>query len=154
MASALSRSDLILGKTLVDARPQDLVGSGELPRLVKEPAAYFLEYVDGTRATMLMLNGAVGDFTFAARVRGLADIQSTQFHLPPEPNVTYSACLVAKIEEMVLRGIAPYPVERTMLGSGILESCLESRIRENQEIQTTHLQVRYPPPAKSQYCRT
>ena len=154
LASALSRSDLILGKTLVDARPQDLVGSGELPRLVKEPAAYFLEYVDGTRATMLMLNGAVGDFTFAARVRGLADIQSTQFHLPPEPNVTYSACLVAKIEEMVLRGIAPYPVERTMLVSGILESCLESRIRENQEIQTPHLQVRYTPPAKSQYCRT
>ena len=153
LASALSRSDLILGKTLVDARPQDLVGSGELPRLVKEPAAYFLEYVDGTRATLLMLNGAVGDFTFAARVRGLADIQSTQFHLPPEPNVTYSACLVAKIEEMVLRGIAPYPVERTMLVSGILESCLESRISENQKIQTPHLQVRYTPPAKSQYCR-
>ena len=153
LASALSRSDLILGKTLVDARPQDLVGSGELPRLVKAPAADFVEYVDGTRATMLMLNGAVGDFPFAARVRGLADIQSTQFHLPPEPNVTYSACLVAKIEEMVLRGRAPYPVERTMLVSGILESCLESRIRENQEIQTPHLQVRYTPPAKSQYCR-
>lgn len=154
LASALSRSDLILGKTLVDARPQDLVGSGELPRLVKEPAAYFIEYVDGTRATMLMLNGAVGDFTFAARVRGLADIQSTQFHLPPEPNVTYSACLVAKIEEMILHGSAPYPVERTMLVSGMLESCLESQIRQNQEIQTPHLQVRYTPPGKSQYCRT
>ena len=153
LASALSRSDLILGKTLVDARPQDLVGSGELPRLVKEPAAYFLEYIDGTRAAMLMLNGAVGDFTFAARVRGMSEIQSTQFHLPPEPNVTYSACLVAKIEEMILHGAAPYPVERTMLVSGMLESCLESRLQRNKLMRTPHLAVRYKPSGKSHYCR-
>ena len=153
LSSALSRSDLILGKTLVDARPQDLVGSGELPRLVKNPAAYFLEYVDGTRAALLMLNGAVGDFTFAARVRGMSEIQSTQFHLPAEPNVTYSACLVSKIEEMIMADRAPYPVERTLLVSGILESCLQSRLQGHASIETPHLDVRYPPPGKSQFCR-
>ena len=153
LSAALSRSDLILGKTLVDARPQDLVGSGELPRLVKNPAAYFVEYVDGTRATLLMLNGAVGDFTFAARVRGMSELQSTQFHLPAEPNVTYSACLVSKIEEMIMSGRAPYPVERTLLVSGMLESCLRSRLQNHLRVETPHLDVHYTPPGKSQYCR-
>ena len=60
-----------------------------------------------------MLNGAVKDFNFAARVKG-SGIQSTQFLLTPEPNVTYSACLVSKIEEMFATGKAPYPVERTL----------------------------------------
>ena len=78
-----------------------------------------------------MLNGAVKDFTFAARVKG-AGVQSTQFFLSPEPNVTYSACLVSKIEELFETGKAPYPVERTLLVSGILESCLTSQARRTE----------------------
>ena len=100
--------------------------SGELPKLVKNPAAYFIEYRDGLKATLLMLDGAVKDFNFAARVKG-SGVQSTQFFLTPEPNVTYSACLVNKIEEMFATGSAPYPVERTLLVSGMLESCLTSK---------------------------
>ena len=101
LAAALSRSDLILGKTLVDARTQDLAGNGELPKLVTKPAAYLIDRSDGLRTTLLMLNGAVGDYTFAARLKGNGEIVSTQFYLPPKPNVAYSACLVSKIEEMI-----------------------------------------------------
>ncbi len=154
LEAALSRSNAILGESLKDARPQDLVNSGELPRLVQEPAAYFIEYRDGFRATLLMLNGAVGDFTFAARVRGLPQVQSTLFHLPPTPNVTYSACLMRKVEEMIQTGQAPYPVERTQLVSGILESCLDSRLRGNRRLETPHLKVRYRAPETPQFCRT
>ena len=118
-------------RPITDGRTQDLVGNGELPKLVKNPAAYFIEYRDGLKATLLMLNGAVKDFTFAARVKG-AGVQSTQFFLSPEPNVTYSACLVSKIEELFETGKAPYPVERTLLVSGILESCLTSRVRRDR----------------------
>ncbi|MDP7017781.1 MAG: hypothetical protein QGG36_18395 [Pirellulaceae bacterium] len=143
LAAALSRSDLVMGETLVDARPQDLVGSGVLPGLVKQPAAYLIERGDGLRTTLLMLNGAVGDFTFAARVKGFEEIQSTQFFLPPTPNVTYSAHLVGKIEEMIETGEAPYPVERTLIVSGILESCLDSKIQENRRLDTPHLAVKY-----------
>src|SRR5205085_1943312 len=78
-------------------------------------AAYFIEYLDGFRATLLMLDGAVKDFCFAARLRGQADPVSTQFLLTPVPNVTYSACLAAKIEEMFVTGRARYPVERSLL---------------------------------------
>src|SRR5262245_52089137 len=38
----------------------------EIRQLVKDPVAYRFEYKDGLRATMLLLNGLVRDFTFAA----------------------------------------------------------------------------------------
>jgi hypothetical protein len=152
LTAAISRSDSPQGLTIEDGRTQDLVRNGELPKLVKNPAAYFIEYRDGLRATLLMLTGAVKDFTFAARVKGRG-VQSTQFFLSPEPNVTYSACLVSKIEEMFETGRAPYPVERTLLVSGILESCLSSKIDGNRRLETPHLDVKYRAPKEPQHAR-
>src|SRR4051794_652108 len=84
LRSALSRSDTPLGLTSEDGRTQDLVGNGELPKLVKNPAAYFVEHNDGLKTTLLMLNGALKDFNFAARIRG-AGVKSCQFFLSPTP---------------------------------------------------------------------
>jgi hypothetical protein len=153
LVAALSRSDSPQGQSVVDGRTQDLVAKGELPKLATQPAAYFIEYRDGLKATLLMLNGAVKDFTFAARLKGGA-VQSTQFLLTPEPNVTYSACLVRKIEELFETGKAPYPVERTLLVSGILESCLTSRYNGQKRLETPHLAVKYRAPQQSQHART
>ena len=47
LTAALSRSDTPQGLTVKDGRTQDLVGNGELPKLVKNPAAYFIEHNDG-----------------------------------------------------------------------------------------------------------
>ena len=153
LESALSRCDSPGGPTKEDGRTQDLLGNGELPRLVENPAAYFIERNDGLQTTLLMLNGAIGDYCFAARLKGVADPVSTQFFLPPTPNVTYSACLVAKIVEMIMTGVAPYPAERTLIVSGMLESCLTSRIQNHQRLETPHLQVEYRAPAESHHGR-
>lgn len=154
LGSALSRSDSPQGLTIRDGRTQDLIATGELPRLVKNPAAYLIEYRDGLRAACLMLNGAVRDFNFAARLKNRRDPVSTQFFLSPEPNVTYSACLVSKIDEMLQTGKAPYPVDRTLLVSGVLESCLTSRAQDHKRLETPHLDVKYSAPRQSQYCRS
>jgi hypothetical protein len=154
LVAALSRSDSIQGLTVVDGRPQSLTESDELRRLTRHPSAYFIDYADETRATMLMLDGAVADFTFAARLRGSSQLESTQFLLPPNPNVAYSACLMHKVEDMIQTGRAPYPVERTMLVSGMLESCLDSKSQGNRPIETPHLNIHYMSPLTSQYCQT
>jgi len=151
LRSALSRSDFTKGLSVTDGRTQDMVGTGVLPGLVKNPWAYFIEYRDGLKATLLMLNDAVGDFTFASRVKGTAAIQSMQFLLTPEPNVTYSACLASKIEQMIETGVAPYSVDRTLLVSGILESCLDSRIKGHVKLETPHLGVEYRAPEEPQF---
>jgi len=153
LESALSRSDSPKGLTEEDGRTQDLVGSGEVQRLVEKPAAYFIEYADGLPATLLMLNGAVQDFTFAARLKGVEEPQSCQFFLTPTPNVTYSACLVDRIEEMILTGVSPMPAERTLIASGMLESCLTSKLEGFRRLETPHLKVEYRAPAESQHAR-
>jgi len=153
LEAALSRSDTPCGLTDEDGRTQDLIGTGEIYRLVENPAAYFIEYNDGLRATLLMLNGAVRDYCFAAQLKNEPVPVSTQFFLTPTPNVTYSACLIAKIEELFETGIAPYPAERTLLVSGTLESCLTSRIQGHIRLETPHLNVEYRAPAESQHAR-
>jgi hypothetical protein len=153
LSSALSRSDTPLGLTVLDGRTQDLVASGVLPQLVKDPAAYCIEYNDGTRATLLLLNGAIMDFNISARVEGRG-LVSTQFFLPPPPNETYSACLAAKAEQMFHSRTAAYPVERTLLTTGLVEACRNSKHRLNQRLETPHLRINYQPPPESQYART
>jgi hypothetical protein len=94
------------------------------------------------------------DFNFAARVRGIPQIQSTQFLLPPDPNVTYSALLMHKVEQMFETGVAPYPIDRTLLVSGVLESCLTSKVQNHARLETPHLQVAYKAPTQSQFPRS
>ena len=143
LEAALSRCDDLKGQSLVDARTQDLVGNGELPKTTENPAAYMIQYNDGLRIPLLMLNGAVGNCTFAARVKGFDQIQSTQFYLDSKENVTYSACLVANAEHMIETGTEPFPIERNQLVCGILDRCLDSRHQKNIRIETPELNVRY-----------
>jgi hypothetical protein len=120
---------------------------------VKEPVAYRFEYIDGTKATMLLLNGLVGDFTFAARLKGVNEPLSTLFHLPPNPNVVYSAALMAKAEEMFLTGKPPYPVERTLLTTGLVEAGVRSLGAGQERLETPHLAIRYQAPRESLFWR-
>jgi len=154
MARALSRADLVEGITLVDARTQDLAAPGLLESIVPEPQAVLFEYRDGLRATLLMLDGAIGDFTAAVRLDRRDRVLSTKFHLPIEPNVAYSACLAHHIETMILSGRPAYPVERTLLVSGLLEAAHDSRAQHGRRLKTPQLDVRYIAPRASLYCRT
>lgn len=121
---------------------------------VKEPIAYRFEYIDGTKATMLLMNGLVGDFTFAARLKGQAEPLSTLFYLPPNPNVTYSAYLMSKAEETFLTGKSPHPIERTLLTSGLVEAGVRSLGTGQQRLATPHLAIRYQSPRESTFART
>jgi hypothetical protein len=153
LSSALSRSDATLGLTTVDGRPQDMANSGVLPEVVRDPAAWFVEYNDGIRATMLVLQGADNDFTFSARVAGHGLI-ATQFFRSPVPNVAYSTNLTSRIEQMFMTRTAPFPVQRTLLTSGLYEAGMTSKAQLNQRVATPQLAVRYQAPAGSQYARS
>ena len=121
---------------------------------VKDPIAYRFEYADGVKATMLMMNGLVADFTFAARLKGEAEPLSTLFYLPPTPNVTYSASLMSKAEETFVTGKSPYPIERTLLTTGLVEAGVRSLASNQKRLETPHLTVRYQTPRESTFART
>lgn len=124
--------------------------NAQIREWVKDPVAYRIHYSDGVRATMLLMNGLVTDFTFAARLKGQSEPLSTLFYLPPNPNVVYSAALMDNAEQMFLSGKAPYPVERTLLTSGLVEAGLQS-LAKGKPLQTPHLAVRYEAPRRSTF---
>ena len=66
LEAALARSETV---NLGDIRRN--VGSMSVQGMPQAPAtAFLIEYRDGTRGTVLLLNGHVQDFTFAARIKG------------------------------------------------------------------------------------
>ncbi len=83
LTAALSRSDTPLGLTVTDGRTQDLVASGQVRVLAKHPVAYLIEYRDGLKASVLILEGALRDYNFATRLSGPEQVQSTQFLVTP-----------------------------------------------------------------------
>ncbi|HWY85932.1 MAG TPA: hypothetical protein VNX28_04365 [Gemmataceae bacterium] len=127
---------------------------GQMREWVKSPVAYRIEYADGLKATMLLMNGLVGDFTFAARLKEKAEPFSTLFYLPPNPNVTYSAALMARAEETFLTGKAPYPIERTLLTTGLVAAAMESLATGQKRMDTPHLAIRYQVPRQSYFLQS
>ncbi|MBP87464.1 MAG: hypothetical protein CMJ64_12190 [Planctomycetaceae bacterium] len=127
--------------------------AAQMREWVKDPIVYRFQYNDGLKGSMLMMNGVIGDFTFAARVKGRKDPLSTLFYLPPTPNVVYSAALMSKAEETFLTGKAPYPVERTLLTSGLVEAGVQS-LASGKRIDTPYMDVKYEAPRESTFART
>jgi hypothetical protein len=121
----------------------------QIQEWVKDPVAYRFEYADGLKATMLLMNGLVGDFTLAARLNGKSEPLSTLFYLPPNPNVTYSAALMSKVEELFLTRKPPYPIERTLLTTGLVAAGMASLASGQKRLKTPHLAIRYKAPRQS-----
>ena len=129
--------------------------AADIERMVADPVAYRFEYVDGLKATMLLLNGLVGDITFAARLKGQAEPLSTLMYLGgshgTQPH-NFDA-LVWHIEQFIISGNPPAPVERTLLTTGLVAAGVESLARGSQPIDTPHLAIRYRPNPNSTFRR-
>jgi hypothetical protein len=121
--------------------------------LRRSPTAFVIEYRDGLKASILMLNGHHADTTFAARITGENKPVSTLFYLPPPPGAAFLQALTARIESFLGSGKPPYPVERTLLTGGILDWALESRVQGNKRLETPDLDVSYEPPKDSGFVR-
>ena len=130
----------------------------DMRRLVKDPVAYHYEHTDGLKCTLLLLNGLVQDFNFAARLEDRREPFSTQMYLPMPPDRTtlanFFSPLVNNVEKMFLTGKPPYPVERTLLTTGLTAAGVESLYRNQVRYETPHLSIRYQPAAESTYWRT
>ncbi|MDE1177916.1 MAG: hypothetical protein PW789_15155 [Edaphobacter sp.] len=156
MRAALSRSSTL--------RPADPTFTNIFPTLeqmkalVPEPVAYHYKHRDGLRCTMLLLNGLVRDFTFAANIDGHAKPFSTQMYLPmPDGRTTLASFfspLVYNAEQMFLTGKQQYPIERNLMTSGLLIEGVES-YRQGKRLETPNLAaVQYQPIPKSTFWRS
>ncbi len=118
----------------------------------KEAGVFVIDYRDGFKAAAAMLNGWVqesnGDgtgFTFAGRLRGEDRAAACQFFLQQPDPFAHFEYLLRAIDAMMQSGHAVYPVERTLLTTGILDALMISRAEKNRRVETPQLGIRYQP---------
>ena len=91
-----------------------------------------------------MLTGAVkDDFSVAVEVEGQPEPVSTLAWLMRKPYHHHFGCLIKNIEKMFETGQPPYPVERTVLTTGMINAAMQSLAADNRRIETPHLDVAY-----------
>lgn len=113
----------------------------------KEPAAFVVEYVDGLRVTVLMLSGYAEQWGAAVRLKGQREPLATWF-MQQRYQPVWSFChQVDHIERMVESGRAPFPIERTLLTSGLIDAVMTSRFEGGRRVETPYLGIIYGPVA-------
>jgi len=120
--------------------------SGSFEDHCENPALFLLEYRDGFRGAVLMLNGYLRELAYASR-RQDQTVEATWFkcqgHGGEDGAYAHFSYLGLNIEEMFLSGVPQYPVERTLLTSGALEAALTSRYEGHVRLETPWLDVTY-----------
>lgn len=128
----------------------------DMRRLVSDPVAYRYEHNDGLKCTLLLLGGLIRDFNFAAYVNG--KLWSTQMYLPmPDGRTTlanFFSPLVNNMETMYLTGRPAYPIERTLLTTGLTAAGVDSLYQGQKRLATPHLAIAYQAPQESTFWRT
>lgn len=114
-----------------------------LEESVREPVLWIVEYRDGLKASILTLNGAATCWTAAWKYAGEDRIESTRFQVQEERPFGHFTFLVQGFEKMIETGKPTWPVERTLLTSGILDALLTSKLNGGEKLPTPWLDVRY-----------
>jgi hypothetical protein len=156
MQAALCRSH-----TLTSPREgfNDMMPSvAQMQKIVKSPVAYTYEHNDGLRCTMLLMNGLIRDFNFAARLDNPSRVISTQMYLPmPDGRTTlanFFSPLANNMEKLFTTGKSPYAIERTLLTTGLTASGVDSLFAGGVRQETPHLAIRYQAPEQSTFERS
>ena len=125
--------------------------TGTARKNVTNPEVLIVEYADGTRGAALNLIEQVTEFTFAGRLADREAPVTTLFELPGIGR--FFDTLVWNIEKFLATGRPPYPVERTLLTSTILDFAVHSRKEKGAPRESEFLDIRYQAPVDSGYVR-
>jgi hypothetical protein len=114
-------------------------------RVMGSTIGYFIEHRDGFRTTMFLC--PIQDFNYAGMRSDNGQIISCQMYLPMPTHGSTTADffnpLARHIETLVLEGKTPYPVERTLLTSGMVIGGVESLAAGGAKFDTPQMQVVY-----------
>ncbi len=126
---------------------------GPIRENVLSPVAILVEYADGTKGTVLNLVEQVSDFAFAGSIKGVPKPVSSCFYLPAPPGARFFDPLTWNIEQFFQSGKAPYPVQRTLLTSTILDLALHAHRDGSKSAISPALKIAYQAPKNSGFFR-
>jgi len=115
--------------------------------------AYFVEHLDGFRTSIFMTG--IRDFNYAGMRADNGEIVGCQCMLPmPGFSATtadFFTPLVQHVEQMILDNETPYPIERTLLASGMVIAGVRSLFNGQSAVETPEMAVRYRGPRESMF---
>ncbi|MCA9070152.1 MAG: hypothetical protein KDA84_14565 [Planctomycetaceae bacterium] len=114
---------------------------------------YFIEHRDGFH-TAIFLTG-IKDFNYAGMRSDTGEIVGCQMMLPmPGSSATMADFfnpLTKHVEDMIVRGTTIYPVERTLLTSGMVIGGVDSLATGERPVETPEMKVVYQGPQESMF---
>jgi hypothetical protein len=132
----------LLDATLAAMRDRPLPPGKRVEELAQKPVLCVIEYRDGLRACFFTLDGAVQEWATAWKDQD-GRVTSLTFVMQEERPFSHFAVLFNGIEQFMHTGRAPWPVERTLLTSGLIDECLRSKAAGGTRRETPHLDVKY-----------
>ena len=152
MVAALNRSHNL---PVVTGYVTDAVTFEWARKAFPDMLGYFIEHPGGFRTTLFL--ASIRDFNYAGLRSDNGEIISCQMYLPmPGQSATtadFFNPLVRHIEDLMITGRANYPVERTLLTSGMVVAAVDSLHRGGAVVETPEMNVRYHGPRESQFRR-
>jgi hypothetical protein len=133
------------GRDLLNAAVAPVpVKNGRLEDADRNATVFLVEYADGLRGAAYLSPRHVAEFAAAVRPAGHKPA-GTWCYLP-KPQRDHFSFLCNHIEKMFLTGKPSYPVERTLLTTGMLAFLMDSRHQGGRRLETPDLEkVRYQP---------
>ncbi|WP_145055380.1 SMP-30/gluconolactonase/LRE family protein [Lignipirellula cremea] len=113
-----------------------------LSDFVHDPTCFVIEYRDGLRVCVLTLNGAGAEWTAAWRYPS-GESASTLFYTQEARPFQHFHYQFLGVEKFMQTGKPAWPVERTLLTTGLLDELLLSKKAKGAWRNTPHLLLRY-----------
>lgn len=146
-AAERGRFDLRVFEAAARAREAKGRFQGDLKSALK-PVAFFIEYLDGFRAVLIHDMGAANsEWVTAWREDGVGECQAAVHYTQEARPFGHFTFLLQGIEKMILTGKPAWPVERTLLVTGMLAALFQSRKQGGAHMETPHLRIGYRPAA-------
>ena len=137
---------------LADAAMRTELGPDAPPvrELVKQPRfasqhGILVHYNDGFKGVVLKLGDDGIRWNFACQVEGEKEPRATRFHVGPWQNRNLFKGLSHAIQVFFREKKSPYPVERTLLTTGMLSASMDSHFEKGRLIETPWLKIPYQP---------
>jgi hypothetical protein len=152
IVSALNRSHNL---PVEGGYPTDPVTFEWFRRTLPDTLGFLIEHRDGFRTTALLTG--IRDFNYAGYLGDRNEIVSCQMYLPMPGHGSTTADffnpLTRHIEDTILHGKAPYPVERTLLTSGMVIAGVNSLHQGEVLVETPEMGIAYQSPNESFFWR-
>jgi hypothetical protein len=107
--------------------------------------AILVRYNDGLKATVLRIGAASTRWKFACTLAGQKTPLATSFYVGPWENRNLFKALSHAIQTHFRNAAAPYPIERTLLITGVVAAVMDSKFEKNVLVKTPHLNLSYQP---------